>query len=282
MSILLFPGQGSQFKGMGKELFRQFPEMVAKANEILGYDIEEIVLTEAINQTINTQPLIYCISVMDWLARKSHLKVDMVLGHSLGEYAALYVAEVFDFATGLTIVKRRAELMNEVKEGSMAAVVGIDAAKIATIIQENQLPLVIANYNSALQTVISGSEEYINSSAKLFTEGRYIKLNVSGAFHSPLMKSCSEAFYLYLKQFQFNQPRYPIIFNATARAHVDNNIPIPKLLSHQLINSVFWHQSIEYCLALGYLNFIEIGPGSVLTSLLDGILNNPIITSAID
>ncbi|HCJ1109667.1 TPA: ACP S-malonyltransferase [Legionella pneumophila] len=282
MSILLFPGQGSQFKGMGKELFRQFPEMVAASNEILGYDIEQIVLTEAINQTIYTQPLIYCISVMDWLERKSQLKVDMVLGHSLGEYAALYVAEVFDFATGLKIVKRRAELMSEVKEGSMAAIVGIDAARIATIIQENQLPLVIANYNSALQTVISGSDAYIDSSAKWFTDGRYIKLNVSGAFHSPLMQSCSDAFYLYLSQFKFNQPRYPIIFNATARGHVDNNTPMPKLLSQQLVNSVFWHQSIEYCLALGYLEFIEVGPGRVLTSLLDGILNNPIITSAVD
>lgn len=282
MTILLFPGQGSQFKGMGKELFRQFPDMVVTANEILGYDIEQAVLTDAINQTVYTQPLIYCISVMDWLKRKSHVTVDMVLGHSLGEYAALHVAGVFDFVTGLKIVKRRAELMNEVKKGSMAAVIGIEAAKIAAIIQENQLPLVIANYNSALQTVISGSEDCIDSSAKLFSDGRYIKLNVSGAFHSPLMQACSEEFDIYLSQFKFNQPRYPIIFNATARAHVDNNTPMPKLLSQQLVNSVFWHQSIEYCLALGYLDFIEIGPGRVLTSLLDAILNNPIITSAIN
>lgn len=117
MSVLLFPGQGSQFKGMGKELFKLFPEMVAEANQILGYDIEQAVFSEVINQTQYTQPLIYCISSMAWLERKDNLKVDMVLGHSLGEYAALYVAGVFDFATGLNLVKRRAELMNDAKEG---------------------------------------------------------------------------------------------------------------------------------------------------------------------
>lgn len=282
MSILLFPGQGSQYKGMGQELFKQFPELVTTANEILGYDVEAIVLTDAINQTVYTQPLIYCLSVMAWYAKKSHVKVDMVLGHSLGEYAALHAAEVFDFATGLNIVTRRAELMNEVKEGSMAAIIGINATEIAAIIEENQLPLVIANYNSALQTVISGPKESIESSAKWFTKGRYIKLNVSGAFHSPLMQPCCDAFYNYLNQFKFNKPRYPIIFNATARSQVDNTKTMPELLSQQLINSVFWHQSIEYCLALGYLDFIEIGPGRTLTSLVDSILNDPIITSSIN
>ncbi|WP_454782592.1 ACP S-malonyltransferase [Legionella sp. WA2022007384] len=282
MSVLLFPGQGSQYNGMGKELFKLFPEMVAEANQILGYDIEQAVFSEVMNQTRYTQPLIYCISIMAWLERKANLKVDMVLGHSLGEYAALYVGGVFDFATGLRIVKRRAELMNEAKEGGMAAIVGISAAKIEEIIEKNRLPLVIANYNSPLQTVISGTKESIDASSKLFVEGRFIPLKVSGAFHSPLMHGAAETFYAYLKEFKLNPPRYPIILNATARAHVDCSIEMPKLLSQQLVNPVFWHQSIEYCLALGYLDFVELGPGQVLTSLLDAILHDPVIASAVN
>ncbi|MCW8400768.1 ACP S-malonyltransferase [Legionella sp. PATHC038] len=282
MSVLLFPGQGSQFKGMGQDLFKLFPDVVSEANQILGYDLEQAVLSDVMNQTLYTQPLIYCISIMAWLARKAELKVDMVLGHSLGEYAALYVAEVFDFATGLRIVKRRAELMNEAKEGAMAAIVGMSAAKIETIIKENQLPLVIANYNAPMQTVISGTKESVDASAKLFVEGRFIPLKVSGAFHSPLLQAAAETLYSYLKQFQFHQPRYPIILNATARAQVDCSIDMPQLLSQQLVRPVFWHQSIEYCLALGYLDFIELGPGKVLTSLLDGILNDPVITGAVN
>ncbi|HAU2510341.1 TPA: ACP S-malonyltransferase [Legionella anisa] len=282
MSVLLFPGQGSQFKGMGQELFKLFPDVVSEANQILGYDIEQAVLSEVMNQTLYTQPLIYCISVMDWLARKNYLKVDMVLGHSLGEYAAFYVAGVFDFATGLRVVKRRAELMNEAKEGAMAAIVGMSAAKIEAIIKENQLSLVIAKYNSPMQTVVSGTKESIETSSKLFAEGRFIPLKVSGAFHSFLMQAAAEIFYSYLKQFQFHQPQYPIILNATARAHVDCFIEMPRLLSQQLVSPVFWHQSIEYCLALGYLDFIELGPGKVLTSLMDGILNDPVITSPVN
>ncbi|PWY57654.1 [acyl-carrier-protein] S-malonyltransferase [Legionella qingyii] len=282
MSVLLFPGQGSQYKGMGKELFKLFPDLVAEANQLLGYDIERAVFGEEMNQTQYTQPLIYCVSIMDWLERKAHLKVDMVLGHSLGEYAALYAAGVFDFATGLNIVKRRAELMSEAKEGAMAAILGINAAKIEAIIEENRLPLVIANYNSPMQTVISGTKESIAASSQLFTEGRFIPLKVSGAFHSPLMHTAAETFYSYLKQFQLHQPRYPILLNATARAHVDCLTAMPKLLSQQLVSPVFWHQSIEYCLALGYLDFVELGPGQVLTSLLDAILDDPVITRTVN
>ncbi|MCW8444755.1 ACP S-malonyltransferase [Fluoribacter gormanii] len=282
MSVLLFPGQGSQFKGMGKELFKLFPEMVAEANQILGYDIEQAVFSEVINQTQYTQPLIYCISSMAWLERKDNLKVDMVLGHSLGEYAALYVAGVFDFATGLNLVKRRAELMNDAKEGGMAAIVGISAAKVEEIIKENRLNLVIANYNSPMQTVISGTKESVAASSSFFAEGRFIPLKVSGAFHSPLMHAAAESFYAFLKEFKLHQPRYPVVLNATARAHVDCFTEMSKLLSQQLVSPVFWHQSIEYCLALGYLDFVELGPGQVLTSLLDAILHDPVITSAVN
>ncbi|WP_454785529.1 ACP S-malonyltransferase [Legionella sp. WA2024007413] len=282
MSVLLFPGQGSQHKGMGKELFTLFPEMVEQANQILGYDIKQAVFSEVINQTRYTQPLIYCISVMAWLERKADLKVDMVLGHSLGEYAALYASEVFDFATGLNIVKRRAELMSEAKEGAMAAIVGISPTQIQEIIEKKQLSVVIANYNSPMQTVIAGTKQSIDASSKLFVEGRFIPLKVSGAFHSPLMHEAAETFYSYLKEFKLNPPRYPIIFNATARAHVDCPIEMAKLLSQQLVSPVFWHQSIEYCLALGYLDFVELGPGQILTSLVDAILHDPVITSAVN
>jgi malonyl CoA-acyl carrier protein transacylase len=282
MSVLLFPGQGSQFKGMGQALFKLFPEVVSEANQILGIDLEQAVSSDVIHQTLYTQPLIYCISIMAWLSKQAEVTVDVILGHSLGEYAALYAAGVFDFATGLRIVKRRAELMSEAKEGAMAAIIGLSAAKIESIIEEHQLPLVIANYNSPTQTVISGSKESIDTSSKLFAGGRYIPLKVSGAFHSPLMRVAAEKFYSYLKPIEFRKPQYPIIFNATARAHVDCFIELPQLLSQQLAGPVYWHQSIEYCLALGYLDFIELEPGNVLSSLLDGILNDPVITGAVN
>ncbi len=272
MSVFIFPGQGAQFKGMGKSLFAQFPEKVELANDILGYDIRKRVDSDDIHQTEVTQPLIYCVSCLSWLILREHYQPEMVLGHSLGEYAALYAAQVFDFETGLEIVKKRGELMQSVKGGAMAAVIGIKAADVADIIKNNQLPLYVANYNSPDQTVVAGTQDAISGCSQFFKEAKWIPLAVSGAFHSPLMSDVSQKFKSVLDAYTFAPAKLPIILNATARCHVDCPNPWTTVLSSQLVNPVYWNQSIQYCLSLGFIDFIEVEPGKRLSGLIKNIL----------
>lgn len=265
MTVLLVPGQGSQYKGMGKHLFSQYPGLVESANELLSYDIQELCTSDLINNTVYAQPLIYCISAMAWYSFDK-TKVQALLGHSLGEYAALYAAGVFDFLTGLRIVNYRAELMNNAEEGAMAAIIGVETAEIEGFIKRHQLPVYIANYNSPEQTVISGAQEAIEQASQLFTKGYFIKLRVSGAFHSPLMQACADRFHVYLQQFNFKMPNLPIILNATAKPY-DEHTDIGKTLSQQLVQPVYWYQSLAYCKKQGFDQFVELEPGTVLTSI---------------
>ena len=273
MSVFVFPGQGSQYKGMGKLLFSQFPDMVERANTILGYDIRKMVECDDIHQTAITQPLIYCISCLSWLVLKEQYSAEVVLGHSLGEYAALFAAEVFDFEIGLEIVKKRGALMQSAQSGGMVAVIGISADRVAQLIAEHHLPLHIANYNSPQQTVISGDNKAINESRRYFDEAKWIPLPVSGAFHSPLMEAVRESFKKVLATYSFRPAKLPIILNATARGHVDCVSSWPDNLSTQLVKPVYWQQSIEYCLSLGLVDFVEAEPSQLLTGLIDKIVN---------
>lgn len=272
MSVFVFPGQGAQFKGMGKALFNQFPKMVDCANELLGYDLAGMVDSEEIHQTYITQPLIYCISCLSWLALKEKYTAEVVLGHSLGEYAALFAAEVFNFETGLKFVMKRGALMQSIHGGAMAAIIGIGADEVEAIIQQNKLKAYIANYNAPLQTVISGYKQDIDNSRNFFLKAKFIPLTVSGAFHSPLMECVKDEFRQFMESHSFNSAKLPVILNSTARGHVDCHQSWPKILSGQLVSPVHWLQSIQYCLSLGLLDFIEVEPGQLLTGLFNKIV----------
>ncbi|MEO8400724.1 MAG: ACP S-malonyltransferase [Gammaproteobacteria bacterium] len=275
MSAYIFPGQGSQEKGMGQDLFHKFPEMTAEADEILGYSIETLCLNDPhqqLNQTQFTQPALY---VMNALSYRDRLRTQVkppnfLIGHSLGEYNALLAAEVFDFATGLKLVKKRGELMSEAANGAMAAIIGLKADAILSILEKNDFKKVaIANYNSHTQIVISGERNEVAKAQVLCEQAAammVVPLKVSGAFHSPLMENAQNAFEDFLNQYQFALPTMPVISNVTAKPYRVNEIK--KTLAQQISNPVRWTESIEYLMSQGVANFEEIGPGKVLTGLI--------------
>ena len=270
MSGYMFPGQGSQKIGMGEELFDRFSSYTKNASEILGYDIKKLCLEEEkkLNQTQYTQPALYTVNCMSFLDKNTPLP-KVVLGHSLGEYSALFAAEVFDFKTGLELVKKRGELMSQAKGGSMAAIVGISSNEIKDILSQNNLDDIdIANLNEPLQTVLSGPEESILKAKPIFEPlvRIFVPLNVSGAFHSRYMKEAQHEFKEFLQTFDFSKPKLDIIANVTAQKYTkDTTI---ELLSNQITNSVRWVESIENVLNNYTDQLDEIGPGKVLTGLL--------------
>jgi malonyl CoA-acyl carrier protein transacylase len=215
-----------------------------------------------------------CVKLLQKNSRHGY-KTDYVSGHSLGEYNALLAAEVFDFGTGLTLVKKRGELMNEAIGGGMAAIVGLKAEAIQQLLTEHQLSnITIANHNSHLQSVISGPKKDIEATQTLFEKMAsvmYIPLKVSGAFHSLFMLSAQHQFTKFLNQFHFEIPTIPVLSNLTAKpyhpaiAHYN--------LSNQITHSVQWIHTMEYLLQLHDMSIEEIGPGSVLTGLLRRIKN---------
>lgn len=273
MKVYVFPGQGSQEKGMGRELFSEFPELVKQADEILGYSIEELCLEDPEEQlgfTQYTQPALFIVNALTYLKKikETGEMPDYVAGHSLGEYNALFAAGVFDFATGVKLVKRRGELMGQANGGAMAAVVGLTETKVREILQNNQLDQIdIANLNAPKQIVIASTEEAIEQAREIFKEegASYAKLKVSAAFHSRYMKKAQEEFALYLKDFQFESCKIPVISNYTARPYEADEIV--QNLTNQLGSVVRWTETILYLMKQGELDLEEIGQGHVLTSL---------------
>lgn len=269
----MFPGQGSQYKGMGADLFNIYSNETRKASEILGYPIDELCLEDKDNQlhlTQYTQPSIYFVSCLIYLTmlKNGEPKPECVIGHSLGEYAALFAAGVFDLFLGLNIVKKRAELMSIVNDGSMMAVIGYEAFKAIDILRENDLlSLDLANVNTPQQVVLSGLKIDI-SSAKILLEKysfRCIELNVSGAFHSRYMETVRKEFMRYLATQKFYPPTINII-NAYNNEKMDTNYMI-EILGFQLVRPVEWVKTILHLKSLGAKEFVEIGPSEVLTRL---------------
>lgn len=280
MSVYLFPGQGSQAIGMGKELFEQFPEYVQKADAILGYSIAELCLTgpeDRLNQTQYTQPALYVVNALTLYAKRLQnlAPPTFVAGHSLGEYNALLAADVFDFETGLRLVQKRGALMSLATEGGMAAIIGLPAETIQTILDtETPQEVVIANDNSYTQLVISGKKsavEFVLPLLKAAGATLVIPLKVSGAFHSPLMISAEQEFADFLKSFTFAKPRIPVIANVTGNPYEADHIA--QNLSAQISHAVKWTASIQYLLDQGETEFEEIGPGKVLAGLVKRIKN---------
>ncbi|CDZ77127.1 Polyketide biosynthesis malonyl CoA-acyl carrier protein transacylase BaeC [Legionella massiliensis] len=279
MTTCMFPGQGSQIIGMGKALFPKFPQHLNLANEILGYDMTTLCLEDPnklLNNTLYTQPALYVVNALSYLKRQEEITVlpDFVVGHSLGELNALYAAGAFDFETGLRIVQKRAELMSQATGGKMAAVLGLNEQAIRQVLEQPELQqLSVANYNSDLQIVISGPKSKIELAETYFTQAGaslYLQLNVSGAFHSPMMAEAAQEFELFLQEFSFSAPMITIIANTSGQPYDQD---IAKTLAKQMTHSVLWNQSIRYLMAQGETIFEELGPQQVLTGLINRIKN---------
>lgn len=275
MTVFVFPGQGSQVLGMGDGLFAKFPELVKQADEILGYSIEELCLQDAggnLNNTAYTQPALYTVGALSYLQHMTEnpeAKPNYVLGHSLGEYVALFAAEVFDFATGLRLVQKRGALMVDATGGGMAAVLNMLPVEIVKNLAERNINSIdIANYNTAVQTVISGPRVDVECAKPILEAAgaRVILLKVSGAFHSRYMQSAASEFASYLAQFQFAAPKIRVISNVSADVLAVQNVQ--DSLIKQINNPVRWVESINYLLAQGEGDFIEMGPGKVLTNMI--------------
>lgn len=273
----MFPGQGSQFKGMGESLFREFPQAVATANQILGYDIVELCLNDpnaTLNQTSFTQPALFFINYLTYQKfLQTHKPPHFFIGHSLGEFNALNAAGVFDFETGLKIVQKRGELMFSIGETSMAAVIGANHEEIEEILKNNFPDIDIANINTASQIVISGKIDSLEKAADHFEEEglAYIPLKVSGAFHSRYMSPIKDKFQEFVEKMNIRNTQIPVIANYTATPYPNETKDTIKNIVNQIDSPIKWLQSIEYLISEGECNFTEMGPGEVLSNILKKI-----------
>ncbi|MBX2859112.1 MAG: ACP S-malonyltransferase [Cellvibrionaceae bacterium] len=275
MKTIVFPGQGSQSKGMGAELFKKYPGLMEKSNNILGYSIEDVCLNNPngnLNKTEYTQPALYVVNALSYYEKLESIveKPDYFAGHSLGEYNALLAAECFDFETGLKLVKKRGELMSKAPKGAMAAILNSSKEEIEITLEKNNLlEIDLANYNTLSQIVISGDAEQISQAQAFFQEGQtlYYPLNTSGAFHSRFMKPAREEFKKYLNEFSFNDPCTKVISNVTAQPYEPGCVV--ENLSSQLSSGVRWYESIFYLMKLSpSMSFEEVGNGEVLSKMI--------------
>ena len=282
MTTFVFPGQGSQKKGMGAGLFEKFAQLTAKADEVLGYSVSELCLRDSqsqLTQTQFTQPALFVVSALSYLnvIEEKQERPDFVAGHSLGEYNALFAAGAFDFETGLRLVKRRGELMARISGGGMAAVVGIDEATTRRILKDNHLDDIdVANFNAPGQLIISGLRETITGAKPIFEAAgaRFAQLQVSGAFHSRHMIPAQQEFSAFLRQFEYHDLQVPVVSNVEANFYTKDRIV--ELLSRQLAQPVRWSDTIQFLRRTGEMRFVEIGPGNVLTKLIEKIQQEPI------
>lgn len=277
---LIFPGQGAQKSGMGKDLYEN--SLAAKkvfdtADRVLGRSISDLCFNgsdEDLMKTINSQPCILTVELAAYEALKEkhpELEVACTAGHSLGEYAALYAAGVLDLETVLKLIQKRATLMNEAAEktsGAMAAVLGLDNQTVIDLTKE-MTGVYVANFNSNGQVVITGDKEQINANLDKFKEAgakRVLPLAVSGAFHSPLMREAGNSFVDFVKQFNFNNSNVDVYTNVDAEA-TNKGEDFRAKLPEQIYSSVCWTQTINNIAKNGTVDFIEIGPGRVLNGL---------------
>lgn len=285
MKAYVFPGQGAQFVGMGKNLYESSSiakELFDKANQILGFSITDIMFNgteEELKQTKVTQPAIFLHSVIQAISLGDAIQPDMVAGHSLGEFSALVVNKTLTFEDALVLVSKRALAMQkacEINPSTMAAILNLDDAVIETICAEitaSGETVVAANYNSPGQLVISGTTNGINIACeKLKAAGakRALVLPVGGAFHSPLMQPAAIELEAAINETTFHQPICPVYQNVTASAVSDPN-EIKKNLIAQLTAPVKWTQTVQQMVADGATTFIEVGPGKVLQGLVKKI-----------
>jgi len=284
MIAFVFPGQGSQRRGMGQGLFddvREYAAVEKEVDALLGYSLRKLCLEDTDNrlkETQFTQPCLYVVNALHYYTAVAQgVQPAYLAGHSLGEYNALLAAGVFDFLTGLRLVKKRGELMSQAKNGAMAAVIGLGASLITKVIDENRLAsLDVANFNSPSQIVVSGPTDDIKRAGPFFEKGgarMYMPLQVSAAFHSRYMADAAKAFAGFLAPISLAPPKIPIIANVTARPYpaVNPSESIKSLLVNQIVQSVQWTQSIRFLISQGVTEFREMGPGNVLTKSVQQI-----------
>ena len=291
MRAYIFPGQGAQFPGMGKDLFDKSDKAKAlfnSANKILGFDITKIMFEgnpEDLKQTKVTQPAIFLHSVILAKCLSNKFNPDMVAGHSLGEFSALVANNTLNFESGLKLVAQRAVAMQkacEISEGTMAAVLGLENKIVESTCKEINGVVVAANYNCPGQLVVSGEIEPIHKACELMKDKgarKALVLPVGGAFHSPLMEPAREELANAIENTKFNSPSCPIYQNVSAIAVSDVNT-IKKNLIAQLTAPVKWTQSIESMIKDGATDFIEVGPGNVLQGLVRKINREKSTSSA--
>lgn len=275
MKVYVFPGQGAQAKGMGEGLFEEFPDLVAQADEILGYSIRDLCMEDKDNllgQTQYTQPALFIVECLSYLKKMKDgdEKPAYVAGHSLGEYSALFAAGAFDFPTGLKLVKKRGELMAKVSGGGMAAVLGMTEEEVRNVLAKHGLSTIdLANINTPSQIAISGMKQDILDAEKYFmAEGamNYVVLKVSGAFHSRYMVNAANEFEKYIKNFIFQDLKIPVISNTYARPYKRGMVS--DTLVKQISNSVKWVDSVRYMMGKGIEDIEEVGPGRVLSGMV--------------
>ena len=282
MKAFVFPGQGAQFVGMGKDLYESNPlakELFDKANDVLGFKITDIMFegtAEELKQTKVTQPAVFLHSVISALCMGDDFKPEMVAGHSLGEFSALVAAGALNFEDGLRLVHARAMAMQEACEmaqGTMAAIIGLPDEKVEEICAEVSAEgnvVIPANYNNPGQLVISGNVEAVNAACENMKEAgakRALLLPVSGAFHSPLMQPAKDKLQAAIEQTEVKAPICPVYQNVDAQPHTDP-AEIKQNLIAQLTSSVRWTKSVQNMIADGADDFTECGPGKALQGMI--------------
>ena len=284
MKAFIFPGQGSQFPGMGFELYssnESAKQMFEKANSVLNFDITKLMFEgsdEDLKKTNVTQPAIFIHSVI-FANCITNFNPDMVAGHSLGEFSAITAAKVISFEDGLNLVIQRANAMHKACEennSTMAAVIGLESKLVEQICENQNGVVVTANYNSPNQIVISGQLNSVEKTCEVLKDHgtkRAIILPVGGAFHSPLMESAKKNLETAVSQIEFRKPICPVYQNVNA-SRENNPTRIKKNIISQLVKPVMWYQTIQNMINDGANSFVEVGPGNVLTGLNKRINRN--------